>query len=121
MIFLWVSILLTYFFGESNFKKLKMTGPFEVGHREIRSSVLGSEVSVYYPIDREHHRLKIRESRNNTSWIRHGDKTILGIAKASVPYGRDDHLPLFLFRFMRYIKIDTVENGDLTSFFSQIK
>lgn len=53
-VLLLVSVTITFFFGESNLERLKVTGPFEVGHREFRTTVEGSEVSVYYPVDRTH-------------------------------------------------------------------
>jgi len=36
--------------------------------------------------------------KNNTCWLRHGEKTLLGIVKASAPYGTEDHLPMFFFK-----------------------
>jgi hypothetical protein len=56
----------------------------------------GNEVSVYYPMDKKEYNSKI--SRNNVKWLRHGDKTLLGIAKASVDYGKDEHPHMILFR-----------------------
>ena len=50
-----VSVMCLVWFGESDLSRLQMTGPFEVGHREFRSSKLGNEVSVFYPVDKEHY------------------------------------------------------------------
>ena len=41
----------------------------------------------------------------------------MGIAKASVPYGREDSLPEFIFKPMLKIKMETLTNGKLASFF----
>ena len=82
------TIILVFLYGDSDLERIKMTGPFEVGYREFRTSKLGNEVSVYYPVDREHYKIMLKaSSNNNTDWLRHGDKTLLGLAKSSVPYG----------------------------------
>ncbi len=49
--------------------------------------------------------------------MRHGDKTLLGIAKASCAYGSEDHKPLFLFRQLKQVMLDCVLNGDLSKDF----
>ena len=110
------SIMLVYCFGESDLERLKVTGPFEVGHREFRGSKFGSEISVYYPVERAHYRREISTTRN-ASWLRHGDKTLLGLVKASVPYGREDPPPACVFRYFKGIKVGALENGDLASLF----
>jgi hypothetical protein len=74
-----ISILLMISFGDSDLSRLKMTGPFEVGHREFRTGKLGSEVSVYYPIEIEHYNQMMKQSKNNSAWLRHGDKTLEGL------------------------------------------
>jgi hypothetical protein len=110
------SVTLTFLFGESNLERLKVTGPFEVGHREFRSTKLGSEISVYYPVDRTHFKRHFTRKRN-TSWLRHGDKTLLGLVKASVPYGREDPPPACVFRYFGNVKLMTLDQGDLASVF----
>ena len=101
-----VSVAELLLFGDSDFGKVVMTGPYEVGFKEFRTTKLDNEVSVFYPISRTHHSELIKD--HNTEWFRHGDKTLLGIAKASLPYGNTRHPPLFFFRFMRKIVMDTV-------------
>ncbi|TNV73388.1 hypothetical protein FGO68_gene15043 [Halteria grandinella] len=110
------SVILSFLFGESNLARIKLTGHFEVGHREFRATKLGSEVSVYYPVDRFHFKKNISRSRN-TAWLRHGDKTLLGLVKASVPYGREDPPPACVFRYMRNIKLMTLDQGDVAEMF----
>jgi hypothetical protein len=46
-------------FGETDFQKLKMTGPYEVGYREFRTKKYGNEVSVFYPMERSEYKTKI--------------------------------------------------------------
>ena len=50
---------------------------------------------------------------------RYGNKTLKGLALASVPYGREDHLPMFFFRYLKGIKMDTWENGDISKDFTK--
>jgi hypothetical protein len=56
---------------------------------------------------------------NNPNWLRHGEKTLLGIARASGgnAYGSKDnkHGPLWIMRGFLGIKMDVCENGELTS------
>ena len=51
--FLLFSILCTIAFGEGNLDRIEMTGPFQVGHKDIHSSKDGIALSVYYPMDRD--------------------------------------------------------------------
>lgn len=114
ILLLLTTIILVCIYGDSDLERIKMTGPFEVGYREFRTSKLGNEVSVYYPVDRDHYKIMLKASaNNNTDWLRYGDKTLLGLAKSSVPYGQDGMLPWFLFRPMKRIKIGALFNGKL--------
>lgn len=82
------TILLVFFYGDSDLERLKMTGPFEVGYREFRTSKYGNEVSVFYPVDRDYYKTMLKASpNNNTDWLRHGDNTIQGFANSSAPCG----------------------------------
>lgn len=74
-----------------------------------------NEVSVFYPIDRDYYNSHIKQ--RNTLQQRHGDKTVLGLAKASVDYGKDNHMPVFFLRFMKFIMMDTVENAEISKDF----
>jgi hypothetical protein len=105
------SVTILILFGETDFSRLKMTGPYEVGYKEFRTTKLDNEVSVFYPINRKYHAANI--GRRNTRWLRHGDKTLLGLVRASVPYGNENHPPVFVFRHLRKIMMDTVFNGDI--------
>jgi hypothetical protein len=69
-----LSPTLTYMFGEADFKGVQLNGPYEVGFKEFTTKRRGNEVSVYYPITKEHHAENI--GRKNTRWARHGDHTI---------------------------------------------
>lgn len=83
------SILLLALYGEVNFNRMNMFGHYQVGYKEFKSKQLGNMVSVYYPISKETHSRMI--GRHNVSWLRDGDKTLLGLAKASGEYGSDKH------------------------------
>jgi dienelactone hydrolase len=60
---------------------------------------------------------------NNPNWLRHGEKTLLGIARASGgnAYGSKDnkHGPLWIMRGFLGIKMDVSENGELPSEFEE--
>lgn len=64
--FLGFSIFVTVSFGEANFDKIKMTGPFQVGHMDIYSEREGGAVSVWYPMDLEEYKSAIKQKGRNT-------------------------------------------------------
>ena len=47
LIVLWITI-----YGEGNLAKIKLIGPFEVGHKDFHLKESGITVSVYYPMDK---------------------------------------------------------------------
>jgi hypothetical protein len=63
---------------------------------------------VYYPVDRNPENESLLR-RNESLWLRKGDKTLLGIARASVPYGREDHPSIRWFRWLKRVKMGTIE------------
>ena len=102
-------------FGDSDFSRMELKGPYQVGHRDYRTAKLGSEVSVFYPVDKDEYKRVIK--RDNTLWLRHGDNTLLGLAKASVPYGREDHPRPCWFRYFKRIKMDTATDAEISKDF----
>jgi hypothetical protein len=48
--------------GECDFSKFPITGPYQVGYKEFRTCFYDNEVSVFYPIDREHYEKGIKRS-----------------------------------------------------------
>jgi hypothetical protein len=113
-----VSICFLIFFGDSDFSRMKLRGPYQVGYREFRTDKLGNEVSVFYPVDKPDYKRHMRKSySNNTLWLRHGDHTLLGLAKASVAYGRDDHPRSCWFRYLRRIRMDTATDAPISKDF----
>ena len=50
---------------------------------------------------------------NNTKWLRNGDNTLLGIAKAGGEYGKDNHPSIAIFRHLRNVMMNTVFNGTI--------
>ena len=110
------SVVLMALYGETDFSKVILTGPYEVGYKEFRTRVLDNEVSVFYPISKAHHSEKIQDS--NTLWLRHGHKTLLGIAKAGNIGGvARDTTPVAMVRYLRDVKMDTIFNGDIDTDF----
>ena len=63
--------------------------------------------SVYYPIEKDEYKRKIKSS--NPEWFRHGHKTVMGMARASVGYGRkDEYMPLWMFRHLLHVKMNVI-------------
>ncbi len=114
LIFLSLSIGLILAFGDSDFTRMHLRGPYQVGHRDYRTSKLGSEVSIYYPVDQDEYRRVIGRAGGNTLWLRHGDHTLLGLAKATMPYGREDHPRLCWFRYIRRVKMGTATDAEIS-------
>lgn len=106
-----VTVLLAWLYGDTNLDRVRVTGPYEVGHREFRSGTLGSEVSVFYPVDRDHYREAMRASKGkrNSMWLRHGEKTLLGIVKATRPYGQEKAPSIQVLRPILGIRMHTLE------------
>ena len=67
-------------YGEVDFSRLNCVGPYQVGYKEFRTEKQDIPVSVFYPINKAHYKEAIKT--NNTKWLRDGDKTLLGLAKA---------------------------------------
>jgi hypothetical protein len=66
-----------YFFGDANFKFLKMVGPYQVGHKEYHLKI-GNAASAFYPMDRKTYNKNINKKGRNTNWMRYGDKSLQG-------------------------------------------
>jgi len=91
-----------------------------VGFREFRlsgnSHDCDNEVSVFYPICKEEYARSI--GRRNVKWLRHADKTLMGIARASGGHaygakGLDNHGPLWTLRSLARVKMDVVQEAEL--------
>ncbi|CDW85051.1 platelet-activating factor acetylhydrolase [Stylonychia lemnae] len=111
LIFTSFSVVLLVLFGEVTFNRSKAIGPYEVGYKEFKTQKYDNAVSVYYPINKDHHKRMV--GRNNVSWLRDGDKTLLGIAKASGSYGSDKHVSIQVFRHLRKVMMNVVQNGEI--------
>ena len=46
-----IPVFLNILYGEGNFSKYKITGPFEVGYKDFMTREDGLEASCYYPMD----------------------------------------------------------------------
>ena len=113
-----VSIILHLHLGHSDLSHVTLSdAPYLVGHREIRSVTLSQEISVYYPVDRNPENERLLR-RNESLWLRKGDKTLKGMARASVPYGREDHPNIRWFRWLKRVKMGTIERvGEIANAF----
>ena len=52
--FVGLALILGYVagYGEGNLSRIKLVGPYQVGHREFHLRDSGNAVSVYYPMDK---------------------------------------------------------------------
>lgn len=114
------SFYLSIIYGDLSFRKLRISGQYQnIGLRDTRLSSNGktNQVSVFYPSN-----TPVTEA-NNTNWLRHGDKTLLGIARASGgnAYGNkgNKHGPLWIMRGFLNIKMDVSLNGELPEEFEE--
>ena len=113
-----VSVLLLILFGETDFRRLKNFGPYQVGFKEFRTRVHDNSVSVFYPINKEYYNKVI--SSQNTPWLRNGDKTMKALAKSLAPNGQvEGHPPLWVLRYLKDVVMDTVFNGKIDEDFKQ--
>lgn len=101
-------ILTAILYGEANFNRVTLTGPFEVGHKDIHISKTGNAVSVFYPMDKEvHAEILDKEPDRNTAWMRYGYNTRLGGARATAPWGKKYHSHPFIWKFVQHAKMLT--------------
>lgn len=78
--FLAIPIILALMYGNGDFSRLKMTGPYEVGHQDsFLSPHDGTEVSVFYPMDRDEYKATIKEKGRNPYVFRHGYASRMGL------------------------------------------
>ena len=69
-LFLFIAILYTLIFGESNLDRIKMSGPYQVGHQDIYSLKDGVAISAYYPMDKDEYNRTISLPGRNSHWLR---------------------------------------------------
>jgi len=107
-VFLLIPILANLVYGEANFNRLKMTGPYQVGHKDIFTGEQGVEVSVFYPMDRDEYEKTIKEKGRNTYMFRHGYTSRLGVARATSSWDTEDHKHPWFYKYLDAVKMDTV-------------
>ena len=115
---IFLGILFTILFGEANFNRVVLTGPFEVGHKDIYISSTGNAVSVFYPMDKDvHASILDEEPDRNTEWMRYGYNTRLGGARATAPWGSETHSHPFIWKFVQNARMLTAQDGPLAKVF----
>ena len=87
--FLAFAIIITWIYGEANFSRLSLVGPYQVGHQDMFTKD-GIAVSVYYPMDKEEYDKEIGKTAKNSYWFRHGYRSRLGLSKATADWGKDN-------------------------------
>lgn len=118
-LFLGFAIFATLIYGWGDFGKMKMRGPYQVGHKDIHCSKDGVAASVYYPMDRDTYKEEISQSGRNAHYMRYGYKSRLGLAKITAPWGTDDHSHPFLMKWIDGVKMDIVQDGTLAKNFRE--
>ena len=111
-----LSAALMLAYGEADFARFKVTGPYQVGYKEFRTSELDHEVSVYYPISKECYDEKIKDS--NIDWLRHGNDTLIGLAHVLNPKTQRDKLPMRKYKFLRDVKLDLPLDAEIHNDFT---
>lgn len=106
--FLSFAIFGNLLFGEGNLDKMVMTGPYEVGHKDIHCSKMGSAISVYYPMDKAEHRKYVHISRYNTMWLRYGFCSLKGVAKATADWGEEEGPSPWFYKYLDFVTMNTV-------------
>ena len=113
-----LSVLLLVMFGEVDFRRLKNYGPYQVGFKEFRTRQFDNAVSVFYPVNKEYFKEVI--SKQNTPWLRNGDKTMEAYAKSLAPNGDvKGSPPLWVLRYLKDVVMDTVFNGKIDEDFKK--
>ena len=79
MMLIVIAIILKMIFGNGDFKRVKLHGPYQVGFKEFRSQANKNFANVFYPIDKEEYDKKIGSA--NVSWLRHGEYNLKACAK----------------------------------------
>lgn len=111
-------ILATILYGEGDFDRLVLTGPYEVGHKDMHISGTGNAISVFYPMDKHTHaQIMRKEPSRNSIWMRYGYNTRLGGARATAPWGSALHTHPFVWKIFENVKMNTVEDGPLAEDF----
>ena len=92
-------------YGEGNLSRIKLVGPYQVGHREFHLQHSGNAVSVYYPMDKADYH---KQRKNNTKWFRYGESSLKGMARATADIGSTKHPPSWFYNYLLKIKMNTV-------------
>jgi hypothetical protein len=106
--FLSAAIIGNLLFGEGNLDKMVMTGPYEVGHKDIHCIKMGSAISVYYPMDRAEHVKYVHISRYNTMWLRYGFCSLKGVSKATADWGEEEGPSPWFYKYLDFVTMNTV-------------
>lgn len=108
LIFLIFAICGNIIFGEGNLDKIVMTGPFQVGHKDVFCTKSGAAVSVFYPMDIEEYNNQIYKSSKNSLWLRNGYLSLKGVTKATADWGEDEGPNTWFFKYLEFITMNTI-------------
>jgi hypothetical protein len=106
--FLGFAIIATIIFGWSNFDRVKLSGPYQVGHKDIVNKKDGIAISVWYPMDKDEYEKTIGLPGRNTHWLRYGYKSRKGVSFATAEWGKEEPCtnPWF-YKYIDDVKMNT--------------
>lgn len=107
-------------YGDGNLDKIKLIGPYQVGHKDFHLKHTGIAGSVYYPMDIAEYNSTINLPGRNTKWFRYDDNSLMGVARATADIGKQEHLPAWVFKHMKSVKMFTCQDGKLARDFENV-
>ena len=110
IVFVILDLLVLYYWGLGDLSKLRLSGEYEVGHTEFRSSEYKNPVSVYYPICKS-----VKDNHANPYWQKSRDKAVHALARCTADNGGnpEDHMHPDVFKFVKSVKLEVAEDAPL--------
>ena len=68
-------------------------------------------------MDKSTYSRQIKYRKRNTRWLRHGNKSLRGLTRATADIGSTKHPPECVFQYLKRIKMHTCQNGRLAKVF----
>ena len=115
--FLGLALLCVLLFGCGNLDRIKMTGPYQVGHKEMFCRTDGSAVSIYYPMDIAEYDSMIDKKGRNTYFFRNGIHSRRGVSRATAPWGKEEGTGPWFYKFLDIVRLNTVQDGEIADDF----
>jgi len=113
------NVYYTVMLGTTDFRRVKIEGPFKVGVRWIRTSKLDTEIAVYYPIDQDEHDKHI-ETRN-APWLHKPQEQTREKGRVYAWLSNLPNLSPSMFKHFENLKMEAVLDGKLSNAFTSGK